>query len=66
VWGIPGMFSIVPLMAMFNIMAEAAPKLHAYSFLLGETGTRKHAITGENIRRFVNTIKTGWRKRFGK
>ncbi len=66
VWGIPGMFSIVPLMAMFNIMAEAAPKLHAYSFLLGETGTRKHAITGENIRRFVNTVKSGWKKRFGK
>lgn len=66
VWGLPGMFSIVPLLAMFNIMSESVPKLHAYSFLMGETGTRKHSITKENIKRFINQIKTAWKRRFGK
>ena len=66
VWGLPGMFSIVPLLAMFNIMSENVPKLHPYSFILGETGTRKHAITGENIRRFAKTFISTWKKRFVK
>jgi predicted PurR-regulated permease PerM len=66
VWGLPGMFSIVPLLAMFNIMTESVPKLHPYSFLLGETGTRKHSITGENIREFLHRIKSGFKKRFRK
>jgi predicted PurR-regulated permease PerM len=66
VWGLPGMFSIVPLLAMFNIMTESVPKLHPYSFLLGETGTRKHSITSENIRGFLSRIKSGFKKRFRK
>jgi len=63
VWGLPGMFSIVPLLAMFNIMSESIPRLHPYSFMMGDSGTRKHSITGENLRRFANTLKTGWKRR---
>jgi len=63
VWGLPGMFSIVPLLAMFNIMSESIPRLHPYSFMMGDSGTRKHSITGENLRRFANTLKTGWERR---
>lgn len=66
VWGLPGMFSIVPLLAMFNIMTESVPKLHPYSFLLGEGGTRKHSITSENLKGFWSRLKTGFRKRFRK
>jgi predicted PurR-regulated permease PerM len=66
VWGLPGMFSIVPMMAMFNIMSENIPKLHAYTYLLGETGTRKHSLTFENIKRFFSMIKSRIKKRFGK
>ncbi|MCB8999510.1 MAG: AI-2E family transporter [Bacteroidales bacterium] len=66
VWGLPGMFSIVPLLAMFNIMTESVPKLHPYSFLLGETGTRRHSITIENIRLSFRRFKKEIRKRFKK
>jgi len=66
VWGLPGMFSIVPLLAMFNIMSESIPRLHPYSYMMGDSGTRKHSITGENLRRFANTLKTGWKRRLGK
>jgi predicted PurR-regulated permease PerM len=57
VWGIPGMFAIVPLLAMVNIMSENIPAMHPYSYLLGVRGTRRHAITFENIRRFFSRIK---------
>ena len=66
VWGLPGMFSIVPLLAMFNIMTESIPRLHPYSFLLGETGTRQHSPTIQNIRNFLNRTKFSWKKRFRK
>ncbi len=61
VWGVPGMFVIVPLLAMFNIMSENVKRLNAYSFLLGTTGTKKHAITVENIRYFWKRLKMGYK-----
>jgi len=57
VWGIPGMFAVVPLLAMVKIMSENIPVLHPYSYLLGVKGTRRHAITLENIRRFSSRMK---------
>lgn len=57
VWGIPGMFAIVPILAMLNILAENVVTLHPYAFLLGIRGTRKHAITVENIRGFFRNFK---------
>jgi predicted PurR-regulated permease PerM len=66
VWGLPGMFSIVPLLAMFNIMTESVPKLHPYSFMLGETGTRKHSLTSENAKNFFYRLKSGFKKKFRK
>ena len=57
VWGIPGMFVVVPLMGMFNIVSENVEKLQPYSFLIGVTGVKKHAITYTNIRRFIRKIK---------
>jgi predicted PurR-regulated permease PerM len=66
VWGLPGMFAIVPLLAMFNIMSESVPRLHPYTFLLGESGTRKHSLTKENIKRFFSLIKSRLKKKFGK
>jgi predicted PurR-regulated permease PerM len=58
VWGIPGMFAIVPLLAMFNILSENVENLHPYSFLFGVTGARRHALTVENVRKFINRLKT--------
>jgi predicted PurR-regulated permease PerM len=57
VWGIPGMFAIVPILAMLNILAENVVALHPYAFLLGTIGARQHAITLENIRKFLEKIK---------
>lgn len=57
VWGIPGMFAIVPLLAMFNILAENIENLKPYSFLLGMRGARRHAITAQNIRKFINRFR---------
>jgi len=65
VWGIPGMFATVPALAMFNIFSENVPKLHPYSFLFGTKGTRSHALTGENIKKFWDRITTV-RKKIGK
>lgn len=62
VWGLPGMFAIVPLLAMFNILSENVKNLHPYSFLFGVTGARRHAITASNIKRFVNDMKSKFKK----
>ena len=58
VWGFPGMFVVVPFLAMIKVISEHVPSLHAYVYLLGTKGVRRHALTGENIRRFIVRIKT--------
>ena len=58
VWGFPGMFVIVPFLAMVKVISEHVPTLHAYVYLLGTTGVRRHALTGENIRNFIHRMKT--------
>jgi predicted PurR-regulated permease PerM len=58
VWGIPGMFVIVPLLAMFNILSENVDNLHPYSFLLGVKGAKRHTITLSNIKNFINRFKS--------
>jgi predicted PurR-regulated permease PerM len=57
VWGFPGMFVIVPLLAMVRVVSDHVPTLHAYVYLLGTTGVRRHALTGENIRNFIRKMK---------
>ena len=58
VWGFPGMFVVVPFLAMVKVISEHVPSLHAYVYLLGTTGVRRHALTGENIRGFIKRIRT--------
>lgn len=58
VWGLPGMFVIVPFLAMIKVICQHVPSLHAYVYLLGTTGVRRHALTGENIRAFIQRIKS--------
>lgn len=66
VWGIPGMFAIVPLLAMVKIMSENIQRLHAYSYLLGTKGTRKHALTYENMKDFYKRLIRNLKKWFRK
>jgi predicted PurR-regulated permease PerM len=35
VWGLPGMFAIVPLVGMLKIVCMSVPKLHPWGYLLG-------------------------------
>jgi len=58
VWGFPGMFVVVPFLAMIKVISERVPSLHAYVYLLGTTGVRRHALTGENIRSFIQRMKS--------
>jgi len=57
VWGLPGMFVVIPFLAILRIISEHVPALHPYVYLLGTGGTRRHALTGENIRRFLNRVR---------
>lgn len=57
VWGLPGMFVIVPFLAMVRVMCEHVESLQAYVYLLGTKGVRKHALTGENINKFLQRMK---------
>jgi len=57
VWGLPGMFVVIPFLAILRIISEHVPALNPYVYLLGTGGTRRHALTGENIRKFLNRIR---------
>jgi predicted PurR-regulated permease PerM len=41
VWGIPGIFLAIPLIAMFKIICDHIQSLKPYGFLIGETVSRK-------------------------
>jgi predicted PurR-regulated permease PerM len=51
VWGLPGMFVIVPMLAMLKVMCDHVPALKPYSFLMSDRGTEKHSITARKVRR---------------
>ncbi len=57
VWGLPGMFVVIPFLAILRIISEHIPALHPYVYLLGTGGTRRHALTGENFRKFLNRFR---------
>ncbi len=62
VWGIPGMFVVIPFLAMIRIISEQVPALHPWVYLLGTGGARRYAITGENIRRYLKRLKNSRKK----
>jgi predicted PurR-regulated permease PerM len=51
-WGLPGMFVVVPVVAMVKVVCQEVPRLRPIAFLLGDSGTEQHSITGRKIRRF--------------
>jgi predicted PurR-regulated permease PerM len=53
IWGIPGMLVIIPFLAMLKIVISNIPELQPFSYLLGTTGTKKHALTIQNIKQFI-------------
>jgi predicted PurR-regulated permease PerM len=51
IWGIPGMIISVPFLSMFRIFCNNVPRLRPYSYLLGTTGTERHSITIDKLKR---------------
>ncbi|SDK68891.1 Predicted PurR-regulated permease PerM [Catalinimonas alkaloidigena] len=49
-WGIPGMFVIVPYLAMFKIVCDHVERLRPVSYLISTHGTEKHALTWAKIK----------------
>ncbi|MCF8450395.1 MAG: AI-2E family transporter [Taibaiella sp.] len=43
-WGIPGIFLAIPLIAMFKIICDNVESLKPYGFLIGETTTKKNRL----------------------
>ena len=57
VWGILGMFSVVPIMGMLKIVLEKDDRYKPLAYLLGTSGTEEHAVTVRKIRRFFRVRK---------
>ncbi len=55
IWGVPGMFIVVPLMAAIRIACEKIDALRPWAFLIGDTGTEEHALTRGKLRKFFTT-----------
>jgi len=53
IWGLPGMLVIIPFLAMIKIIFKDIPSMQPYSYLLGMRGTKRHAITADNLRKFA-------------
>jgi predicted PurR-regulated permease PerM len=52
IWGVPGMFIVVPLMGMLRIVFERVPGLRHYAFLMSDRGTEDYALTVGKVKRF--------------
>jgi predicted PurR-regulated permease PerM len=63
IWGIPGMLVVIPFLAMLKIILKEIPGMQPYAYLLGTRGTRRHALTSENVKRFLLTLKARWNKK---
>jgi predicted PurR-regulated permease PerM len=56
IWGIPGMFVVVPIIGMIKIVLDNYEPTRPLAFLIGTSGTEKHSVTMTKLRRFF-TIK---------
>ncbi len=57
IWGIPGMFLVVPFMGMVKIVFDRVPSLEHWGYLIGDKGTEEYALNRQNITRFFNLKK---------
>lgn len=59
VWGIPGMFVIIPLLGILKIILDNNETTKPIGFLIGTEGTAKHAITWKRIKGFFSRRNGG-------
>lgn len=50
-WGVPGMFIVVPLMGMVKIVCDKVPGLKKWGYLIGDSGTEEIALNVSNIKK---------------
>lgn len=50
IWGLPGMFMVIPYLAMLKILCENIDSLKPVSFLLGTEGTEKYSINFQSVK----------------
>lgn len=55
IWGLPGMLIIIPYLGLFKIICENVESLKPLGFLMGTSGTERHAITIKSLQR-----RFGW------
>lgn len=51
VWGIPGMFMVIPAIGVIKIVCDHVEALEPYSYLLGTSGSERHSISWEKIKK---------------
>jgi predicted PurR-regulated permease PerM len=52
VWGIPGMFVVIPVVGIVKILLQNNPKTQPLAWLLGTSGTEEHSITLKKMKAF--------------
>lgn len=57
IWGVAGMFMIVPILAMFRIFCEHVPYLKPIGFLLSDRGAGEHALSLDKIKNIFKKKK---------
>ncbi len=57
IWGIPGMFIIVPVMAAMRITFENIPELMPWAYLISDSGTERYALSLYKVKKYFNRFK---------
>ena len=57
IWGLPGMFIAVPVVAVLRVLSENVDRLKPLGFLLGKMGAEEHAVTLDKIKRVFKSSR---------
>lgn len=66
VWGVAGMFVVLPVMATIKIICEYAPKLHAVAYLISNQQERRYLVRKRRFFLIWNRLKARVRTTFGR
>jgi len=56
-WGLPGMFIAVPAVTVLRVLGENIDDLKPLGYLLGQSGTEKHSLSSEKLKRLFGIKK---------
>lgn len=65
IWGVVGMFVVLPVMATIKIICEYTPQLHAVAYLISNQQERKYLVRKRRFYLVWNRMKARYRKIFG-